>query len=61
MLPTRLAIAGCLVSKFVVALLSPTDRLKRIQGKMQEYLDNGTRLGGLINRKLKQVEIYQQG
>jgi len=28
---------------------------------MQEYLDNGTRLGWLINRKTRQVEIYRQG
>jgi Uma2 family endonuclease len=46
---------------FVVELLSPTDQRKRTQGKMQEYLDNGTRLGWLINRKIKQVEIYRQG
>ncbi|NCS09621.1 MAG: Uma2 family endonuclease [Microcystis aeruginosa G13-07] len=29
--------------------------------KMQEYLDNGTRLGWLINRKTREVEIYRQG
>jgi Uma2 family endonuclease len=28
---------------------------------MQEYLDNGTRLGWLINRKTREVEIYRQG
>ena len=28
---------------------------------MQEYIDNGTRLGWLINRKNRQVEIYRQG
>jgi Uma2 family endonuclease len=28
---------------------------------MQEYLDNGLRLGWLINRKTRQVEIYRQG
>lgn len=27
----------------------------------QEYLDNGTRLGWLINRKTREVEIYRQG
>ena len=26
---------------------------------MQEYIDNGTLLGWLINRKDKQVEIYR--
>ena len=28
---------------------------------MQEYLDNGTRLGWLVNRKNRQVEVYRQG
>ncbi|NJN74469.1 MAG: Uma2 family endonuclease [Limnothrix sp. RL_2_0] len=46
---------------FVVELLSPTDQLSRTQTKMQEYIENGTRLGWLINRKIKQVAIYRQG
>jgi Uma2 family endonuclease len=46
---------------FVVELLSPSDSLKVTQDKMQEYMDNGTRLGWLINRKSRQVEIYRQG
>lgn len=46
---------------FVVELLSPSDSLKATQEKMQEYIDNGTRLGLLINRKLREVEIYRQG
>ena len=28
---------------------------------MKEYLENGVRLGWLINRKLRQVEIYRLG
>ncbi len=28
---------------------------------MQEYLNNGARLGWLINPKAQQVEIYRQG
>jgi Uma2 family endonuclease len=28
---------------------------------MQEYMDNGCRLGWLINRQNRQVEIYRQG
>ena len=46
---------------FVIELLSPTDSLPKTQSKMQEYIDNGTRLGWLINRKTRQVEIYRQG
>ncbi len=46
---------------FVIELLSPSDSLKDTQAKMKEYLENGTRLGWLINRKARQVEIYRQG
>ncbi|WP_017651848.1 Uma2 family endonuclease [Fortiea contorta] len=46
---------------FVVELLSPSDSLKAAQEKMREYLDNGVRLGLLINRKSRQVEIYRPG
>ncbi|GCL38414.1 MULTISPECIES: Uma2 family endonuclease [Sphaerospermopsis] len=46
---------------FVIELLSPSDSLKTTQEKMREYIDNGVRLGILINRKSRQVEIYRQG
>ena len=46
---------------FVVELLSPSDSLKVAQEKMREYIDNGVRLGWLINRKSQQVGIYRQG
>jgi len=46
---------------FVVELRSPSDSLKDIQAKMREYMDNGARLGLLIDRKNKRVEIYRQG
>ncbi len=46
---------------FVIELRSPSDSLKTLQNKMKEYLDNGTKLGWLINPKTKQVEIYRQG
>jgi Uma2 family endonuclease len=41
--------------------MSPSDSLETARKKMQEYLDNGTRLGWLINRKIREVEIYRQG
>ncbi|ACK70787.1 protein of unknown function DUF820 [Gloeothece citriformis PCC 7424] len=44
---------------FVIELLSPSDSLKKTQEKMQEYKDNGCRLGWLINRQKKEVEIYR--
>ncbi|MBE9247237.1 MAG: Uma2 family endonuclease [Microcystis flos-aquae TF09] len=46
---------------FVIELMSPSDSLETARKKMQEYLDNGTRLGWLINRKIREVEIYRQG
>lgn len=45
---------------FVVELCSPSDRLVEVQNKMQEYLDNGARLGWLIAPETRQVEIYRQ-
>ncbi len=44
---------------FLIEILSPSDRLPKIQEKMQEYLENGCRLGWLINRKKSEVEIYR--
>lgn len=44
---------------FVLELLSPTDSLEKTQAKMQEYLDNGVRLGWLIDRDNRTVEIYR--
>ncbi|GBE94727.1 hypothetical protein NCWK1_4507 [Nostoc cycadae WK-1] len=35
--------------------------MKVAQEKIREYIDNGVRLGLLINRKSRQVEIYRQG
>jgi Uma2 family endonuclease len=46
---------------FVIELMSPSDDLETTRKKMQEYLENGTRLGWLLNRKIRQVEIYRQG
>jgi len=44
---------------FVVELLSPTDSLKAIQEKMQEYIDNGERLGWLIDAENRRVYAYR--
>jgi Uma2 family endonuclease len=44
---------------FVVELRSKTDSLKKLQDKMQEYIDNGARLGWLIDRQNRRVEIYR--
>ncbi len=44
---------------FAVELVSETDEVEDVRQKMQEYLQNGLRLGWLINPKLRQVEIYR--
>ena len=44
---------------FVVEIRSPSDRLSSAQAKMQEYLDNGARLGWLIDPRSRQVYVYR--
>ena len=48
---------------FVIELVSPSDlenqRYEDLQLKMREYLDNGVRLGWLIEPSAKKVEIYR--
>ncbi len=46
---------------FVIELRSESDRLTDLQEKMQEYMENGVRLGWLIDPRLKQVHIYRPG
>ena len=44
---------------FVVEIRSPSDSLKALQDKMQEYIENGASLGWLIDRQNRQVYIYR--
>lgn len=46
---------------FVLELRSASDRLRDLQEKMAEYLENGARLGWLINPPCKEVFIYRPG
>lgn len=48
-----------LAPDFVIELRSPSDDLKPLQEKMQEYLENGVRLGWLIDPQNCRVEIYR--
>jgi Uma2 family endonuclease len=50
-----------LAPDFVIELRSRTDVLADLQAKMVEYRENGVRLGLLINRQDRQVEIYRPG
>jgi len=44
---------------FVLELSSRTDSLKDLQEKMDEYMENGARLGWLLDSKSKRVLIYR--
>jgi Uma2 family endonuclease len=46
---------------FLIELLSPTDTWEAGQVKMQEYQDNGNRLGWLLDPASRQVAIYRLG
>jgi Uma2 family endonuclease len=50
-----------LAPDFVIELRSASDRLKPLQEKMQEYMENRVQLGWLLNAKDKVVEIYRSG
>jgi Uma2 family endonuclease len=44
---------------FLVELRSPSDEIEEIQAKMKEYLENGLRLGWLLDPETRRVEIYR--
>jgi Uma2 family endonuclease len=44
---------------FVVEIRSPSGRLSTVQAKMQEYIDNGARLGWLIDPFSRLVYVYR--
>jgi Uma2 family endonuclease len=46
---------------FVAELRSRSDRLPTLRKKMQEYLEQGARLGWLIDPEAGEVEIYRPG
>jgi Uma2 family endonuclease len=49
------------IPDFVIELRSDTDRMPKLREKMEEYRDNGVRLGWLIDPQKQQVEIYRLG
>jgi Uma2 family endonuclease len=44
---------------FVIELRSSTDSVKTLQAKMREYIENGVKLGWLIDTDNKRVHIYR--
>jgi Uma2 family endonuclease len=45
----------------VIELRSESDRLKELEEKMQYYMDNGVRLGWLIEPLRCRLHVYQPG
>lgn len=45
---------------FVVELRSPSDRLGAVQQKMEEWMENGCRLGWLIDPEEETAYIYRE-
>lgn len=45
----------------MVELRSPTDSLEKLRAKMRLYMKNGARLGWLLDRKNRKVEISRPG
>ncbi|MBD2080832.1 Uma2 family endonuclease [Leptolyngbya sp. FACHB-17] len=43
----------------VIELRSKTDSLPKLQAKMREYVENGARLGWLLDRQNQRVEVYR--
>ena len=46
---------------FVIELCSPSDSMAALQRKMEEYQENGARLGWLIDPDRRRVGIYHAG
>ena len=46
---------------FVIELRSLSDSLAEVQRKMVEYMENGVRLGWLIDPQTRRVHVYQPG
>lgn len=46
---------------FVAELRSPSDGLPQLQAKMREWIDNGARLGWLIDPESRTVHVFRPG
>ncbi|MBI2946289.1 MAG: Uma2 family endonuclease [Verrucomicrobia bacterium] len=45
----------------MLELRSPSDSLRVVKQKLEEYMQNGARLGWLLDAPRKQVHIYRPG
>jgi Uma2 family endonuclease len=57
--PEQQASFAPIVPEFVIELRSSSDTLLGLQEKMQEYIEQGVRLGLLIDRKNRTVHVYR--
>ncbi len=48
-----------IVPDFVIELRSKSDSLRKLQSKMSEYIENGVRLGWLIDPYERRVHVYR--
>ncbi len=48
-----------LAPDFAIEIRSKTDSLETLQAKMREYIDNGVRLGWLLDRQNQQAWVYR--
>lgn len=46
---------------FVAELRSPSDQLATLEAKMDEYIQNGARLGWLLDPIEKRIDVYRPG
>ena len=46
---------------FVVEVRSPSDRLADLRDKMSEYMENGARLGWLLDPQSREAYVYRPG
>lgn len=46
---------------FVIELRSPSDSLATVQAKMREYIENGARLGWLLDPGSRRAYVYRPG
>ncbi len=48
-----------IVPDFVIELRSKSDNLRKLQAKMREYIENGARLGWLIDPTERRIHVYR--
>jgi Uma2 family endonuclease len=50
-----------LCPEFVVEITSPSDRIRQVQAKMEEWIANGALLGWILEADKRRVHVYRAG